>query len=79
MVWLKGMASRNMRFTAFVARFKCLEGQRRYVFPPSQLCNDASYYDAYTRAPDLAIFVPTDRWTKPIALPLAHVCGVKSI
>ena len=41
-------------------------------------------YDTYTcRSPDLVIFVltngqtdrQTDRWTEPIALPLAHVCG----
>ena len=28
---------------------------------------------------DLAIFVLTDRQTKPIALPLAHACGVMTM
>ena len=29
------------------------------------------------RSPDLVIFVVTNRWIEPIALPLAHVRGVK--
>ena len=39
-VWSKGVADRNTWFIALVARFKRLEGQRRYIFPPSRHYND---------------------------------------
>ena len=76
-VWSKGVADRYKPFIALVPLFKRLEGWRRLVFSPSWCCNDTCI-SLWRLNLHIWWFLCwwTDRWTKPIALPLAHVCGV---